>query len=62
MNISEQIREVKREIALRKRVYPRWVSAGKLSDQAAERQLEAMESVLETLAELAMGGQKELFE
>lgn len=47
--IEDQIREVKREIALRKRVYPMQIEAGKMADWQAEAPLGKMESVLKTL-------------
>ena len=52
MDIQEQIKCVEREIAMRKRVYPRWVAAGKMKSEAAEHEIRAMEAVLETLTSL----------
>ncbi|MBP6444807.1 MAG: hypothetical protein KA267_12340 [Gemmatimonadales bacterium] len=34
-----------RELAMRKRVYPRWVSAGKMTQAAADREIAAMEAI-----------------
>ena len=48
----EQIACVKREIAMRRRVYPRWVSTGRMKREAAEREIETMEEVLVTLEKL----------
>jgi len=45
----DQIAEVKREIALRERVYPKWVEAGRLKQDKADRQLAIMRAVLATL-------------
>lgn len=47
--IGEQIAEVRREIALRKGVYPRQVSAGKMKQKDADYHLSCIESVLKTL-------------
>lgn len=44
-----QIAEIEREIALRARVYPRWVVDKRLSQAAADRQIAAMQAVLRTL-------------
>jgi hypothetical protein len=52
LTLDAQIKEVAREIALRRRVYPRWVAAEKLSQTAAERQIEVMEAVKESLHRL----------
>ena len=47
---EEMLLEVRREIALRRRVYPRWVEAGRLKLDRAERQIEVMEAVAAALA------------
>lgn len=52
-DLTEQIKEVEREIAMRKSAYPRWVSAGKMTQAAADRQIRNMEAVLATLFGLA---------
>jgi hypothetical protein len=57
ITLEEQIAEVERELALRHRVYPRWVAAKQLSPAKADRQIATMESVLCTLRSVA-GGQK----
>lgn len=51
--LDEQIRCVKREIAMRERVYPRWVQDGKMGPAKADQELTSMRAVLETLTELA---------
>lgn len=53
VKLEDQIKAVKREIAMRDRVYPRWVSQRKLTQAAADRELAAMRAVLATLEELA---------
>lgn len=53
MNINQQIKTVQREIAMRKRVYPRWVSQGKMTKAKAEHEIKAMEAVHQTLVDLA---------
>lgn len=50
--LAEQIQCVEREIALRKRVYPRRVSDRKMSQAQADKQLAAMTAVLDTLLHL----------
>lgn len=42
---------VDRELGFRRRVYPRHVAAGKLTQDAADRQLALMEAVRERLVE-----------
>lgn len=50
--LKAQLAEVRREIALRERVYPRWVLQGKVTQAGAESKLAAMRAVAETLAGL----------
>lgn len=47
--IEEQIAEVEREIAMRRRVYPGWVRAGRMDADTADRRIAAMQAVLDTL-------------
>lgn len=50
--LRAQLAEVRREIALRRRVYPRWVSQNKIRQAAADEKLALMEAVAQTLLEL----------
>ncbi len=47
--MKQQIACVGREIALRERLYPKWVESGKLKPEAAEFELNCMRSILEWL-------------
>lgn len=49
ISIADQIACVKREIAMRERVYPRWVTAGKMKQEKADAESATMKAVLETL-------------
>jgi hypothetical protein len=49
ITLEAQLREVEREITLRRRVYPRWVADGRLTQAAADRQIAVMEAVAGTL-------------
>ena len=51
--LAGQIREVGREIGLRSAVYPRHVAHGRLTQEAADRQLAAMRAAYATLKALA---------
>jgi hypothetical protein len=48
----DHITEVRREIALRERVYPGWVQRGRLTEGQATYALEAMREVRRTLERL----------
>lgn len=52
VTLDEQIASVRREIGLRERVYPKWIEAGRLKPEAAEREIAAMRAVLLTLERL----------
>lgn len=49
LTIEEQIRSVKREVALRITVYPKRVAAGKMKQEQADREIATMRAVLATL-------------
>lgn len=49
VTITEQIKGVRREIDYRKRLYPKWVADGRMTQQEANYQIELMEYVLNTL-------------
>lgn len=53
ITIDEQIAEVRREIAMRKRVYPRRTDEGKMKKEQADLQILMMEAVLQTLSDKA---------
>jgi hypothetical protein len=40
----------RRELNYRRRVYPRWIAAGKLKQEDADRQIELMEAIAEDYA------------
>ena len=52
ITVEDEIQELEREVALRKRVYPRWVAAGKMTKAKADRQIAVMQSAVERLKEL----------
>ncbi len=49
-SLTDQIAAVRRELALRERVYPRWVDAGRMKQAKADTEIVAMRAVLATLA------------
>lgn len=50
--LSEQLKCVRREIAMRERVYPRWVADRKMTQTKADAEIAAMKEVANTLFEL----------
>ena len=59
--VEEQIREIAREIELRKRVYPRWVEDGRYTQVEADHKIAVMEAVLATLKRLRERVEPSLF-
>lgn len=51
ISMTEQEKEVQREIAMRKKVYPGLVAKGKMTEADAAHRIEVMEAVLQTLQE-----------
>lgn len=47
--VIDMVECVKREVKMRERVYPRWVSAGKMTQKKADFELDTMRNVLEHL-------------
>ena len=52
---TQQIACVKREIAMRERVYPKWVESGRMKLDMAEREIATMTAVLRSLEEIEGG-------
>lgn len=55
MPLDRQIACAKRELALRRRVYPAWVNAKRLNQFKAEDEIAAMAAIVATLEGLAEG-------
>jgi hypothetical protein len=54
--LHDQIREVEAEIAMRRKVYPRLVDSGRMSQKQADRKMELMQAILATLNTVASIG------
>lgn len=52
VTFDNQIEEVKREIAVRERVYAKWIDNGTMRHEVADKQMAALCAVLHTLEEL----------
>jgi hypothetical protein len=55
VRLADQIQCVKRELRLRKRLYPQRVAEGRMNKDLADREIERMEAVLVSLEELGKG-------
>ena len=55
ISLVEQINEVRREIELRERLYPQWVSVGTITATDAEERFNRICAVLETLMRVKKG-------
>ena len=54
MNKAEILTELRRELATRRRVYPEWVRAGKLSQRTADHRLAAIASAIALIESLSV--------
>lgn len=52
ISIKDQIACAKRELAMREKVYPRWVAAGRMSPEKSQKEILAMRAIIETLEEI----------
>jgi hypothetical protein len=50
--LQSQILCVRRELAMRKNVYPKWVQSGRMKAEAADHELNCMQAVHDTLISL----------
>lgn len=57
VSIDDQIKEVKRELGMRRSVYPRWVSDRRLSQTEADIRTGRLEAVLATLEKVKADNQ-----
>lgn len=48
---DQQLAEIDRELAMRKRLYPQWVERGTLRQDTADRQVAILQAVRETVRE-----------
>lgn len=51
--LAEQIAAAKREAAMRRRAYPRWVSRGRMTQEKADSEIAAMDAIVATLEAVA---------
>lgn len=50
--LADQVRAAKRELALRRNVYPRRLRFGRMTQEEADREIAAMEAIVATLEQL----------
>jgi hypothetical protein len=51
--VGEMLTEARRELAMRRSVYPKHVTTGRLREPIAERRIRVMEAIIETLEKKA---------
>lgn len=49
MTLRDQLASAKRELALRRSTYPRWVRENRMPREKADREIEAMAAIVATL-------------
>lgn len=47
MTTQEKLKEILRELKMRKDVYPRWVLQGRIKQEVADKRIKAMEEIAE---------------
>jgi hypothetical protein len=53
--LERQVKCLKREIAMRKNVYPQWVRSGRMDQEQADEEIAAMTAALHTLMKVESG-------
>ena len=43
---EDKLKSLRREIALRKSAYPKWIGSGRMTEEVAEREIAVMDSIL----------------
>lgn len=51
IGLDQQLAAVRREIALRRNVYPRWVAGGRMKQEKADAEIATMQAVHDALSE-----------
>lgn len=54
--LPDQIACVERELGMRRRVYGKWIAAGRMTQADADREIATMSAVLDTLRSLNQPG------
>lgn len=42
---ADKIKSLRREIAMRKNVYPKWIESGRMTKEAADREIAVMQAI-----------------
>lgn len=59
--IKEIVAELKRELAMRRRVFPDWVRSGRLKQVDSDQRIALMQAAIERLEAADIFGQQDLF-
>jgi hypothetical protein len=60
ITLDMQIACARRELALRQRVYPKWVGAGRMKQAEADKELAAMQAVHDTLTAIKIATEPQM--
>lgn len=52
MTLTDQLAAARRELGMRRRVYPRQVASGRMTQAAADHEIACMQAIVDTLAGL----------
>ena len=53
ITIADQVRAVQRELAMRERLYPTWITMGKITQEKADHEIASMRAVLASVVGLS---------
>jgi len=52
--ISQQLAELRRELVMRRQVFPKWVGAGKIAQRDSDYRIACIEATIKVLERLAL--------
>jgi hypothetical protein len=52
--LPEQLASAKRELALRRNTYPKWIESKRMKQESADHEIDCMESIVATLEKMVM--------
>lgn len=59
VSIAEQLQCARRELEMRRRIYPSWVQRGKMKQDKADHEMQAMQAIVDSLEYFRMVVEKE---
>lgn len=53
-SLLDQLAAARRELALRRNAYPKWIASGRMSESMAQHEIECMEAIVASIQKLKL--------